>query len=224
MTSSHRTLNREIEQVRRGAARTPTPAVARPAAAAAATRPPSPTMAKRGKSAVKDTIDIDQLAKLFDLPSWDRIDELNQQHYWEQAGGAGDEDAREAAESEARDEIYAKWYDAVERVASDLFEQHGLELQPAGKWHPSTHSKTRAERRPHLMKVVPSNSWEDAAERIRETVNGDGTLGFGSLREFLDSGPYTARQAVLTHLSWIRRYPAIFGGLGVHQRYDQAWG
>jgi hypothetical protein len=179
--------------------------------------------AETTKKTVKDTIDIDQLAVLFGLPSWDSVDEMNQQHYWEQNRGITDEEEREEAEQRTRDEVYAKWYDAVERTASDLFGEHGLELQPAGDWWPSARAKTRAEERPHLMKVVPSSSWEDAAEKLRETITGEGTFGFEDLREFLRSGSYTARQTVLTHLSWIRRHPAVFGGPGPHQRYDQAW-
>ena len=60
-------------------------------------------------------------------------------------------------------------------------------------------------------------------EKIRETINGVGDFHFSSLREFLDSGPYTARQAVLGHLRSIRSYPAVYGGSGAHQMYEQHW-
>ncbi len=148
---------------------------------------------------------------------------MNSQHYWEMSRGAEDEDEQLKAEEEARDEVYGQWYDAVEHAASKLFEEHGLELQPAGKWHPSTYAKTKAERRPYDLKIVPSTSWNDAANKIRETVNGVGTFHFNNLKEFLDSGPYSARQAVLSHLGWIRDYPAVYGSSSAHQMYDHHW-
>lgn len=184
----------------------------------AAKRVSHATKAKAPKGSDKqgDKINIDQLAKLFDLPDWERIDEINQQHYWEMSRGAGDdEDAQLEAERAAQDEVYGQWYDAVESAASKLFEEHGLELDPTGK-------QGTAKRR-HDFKIVPSNSWSDAANKIRETINGVGTFHFDNLREFLDSGPYTARQAVLSHLGYVKRYPAVYGGLGAHQMYEQAW-
>ncbi len=170
-----------------------------------------------------DKINIAQIAEMFGLPDWDKIDEMNQQHYWEMSRGAEGEEAQLEAEREAQDEVFAQWYDAVESAASKLFEEHGLELKPAGKWHPSTYTKTKAERRPYDLKIVPSTSWNDAADKIRETINGVGDFHFNSLREFLDSGPYTARQAVLSHLGYIKKYPAVYGGSGAHQMYEQAW-
>jgi len=163
-----------------------------------------------------DKINIDQLAKMFVLPDWDRIDERNQQHYWEMSRGAGDdEDAQQEAEQQAQDEVYGQWYDAVESAASKLFEEHGLELDPTGK-------QGTAKRR-YDFKITPSNSWNDAADKIRETINGVGDLHFNDLKEFLHAGPYSARQAVLSHLGYIKRYPAVYGGQGAHQMYEQAW-
>jgi hypothetical protein len=184
------------------------------------TRPAHATKKTGPRDKTSDKITIDQLAKMFGLPDWDKIDVMNQQHYWEMSRGADDE---EEAETAARDEVYGQWYDAVESAASKLFEEHGLELQPAGKWHPSTYAKTKAERRPGQLKIVPSNSWSDSADKIRETVNGVGTFHFNDLREFLSSGPYTARQAVLSHLGHIKSYPAVYGGSGAHQLYERAW-
>ena len=172
--------------------------------------------ATKAKTGTADKINIDQLAKLFDLPDWERIDEMNQQSYWEMSRGAGaDEDVRMEAERAAQDEVYGQWYDAVESAAGELFKEHGLELDPTGK--------QGTKKRRYDFKIVPSNSWNDAANKIRETLNGIGTFHFDNLREFLDSGPYTARQAVLSHLGYIKRYPAVYGGLGAHQMYEQAW-
>lgn len=162
-----------------------------------------------------DKITIDQLAKLFNLPDWDRIDEMNQQNYWEMAKGADDE---EAAEQAAQTEVYNRWYDAVESTAEKLLAEHGLELLAMKHTR-----KVHANYRPHALKIIPTKSWDDAANRLRETINGVGDFHFDTLREFLDSGPYTARQAVLSHLGYIKRYPAVYGGLGANQMYEQAW-
>lgn len=97
---------------------------------------------------------------------------MNQQHYWEMSRGTEDEEAQLEAEHAAQDDVYAQWYDAVEQAASRLLEEYGLELQPAGKWHPSTYAKTKAESRPHQMKIVPSKSWDDSANRVRQTIHG----------------------------------------------------
>lgn len=173
---------------------------------------------KKRKAQLKDKITIEQLAKMFKLPDWDRIDELNQEFYWEQSKGAPDEDAAMEAERAAQDEVYTQWYDAVKHVAEKLFEEHGLELHPI-----AVKRRGVVDKRPFEFKIVPFNSWEDAADKIRETINGVGAFYFRNLREFLDSGPCTARQAVLSHLNWIRDYPAVYGGLGPHQMYEAAW-
>jgi hypothetical protein len=165
--------------------------------------------AKAGKS-TSDKITIAQLATMFGLPDWDKIDDLNEQNYWEMSRGA---ENVEEAESAARDEVFAQWYDAVERTASKLFEEHGLELEPARK----------TEKRSYDLKIVPYKSWDDAANKIRETINGVGDFHFNDLKEFLRSGPYTAKQAVLSHLGYVKRYPAVYGGQGARQMYDQAW-
>lgn len=184
--------------------------------------------AKAGKSGTKtsDKINIDQLAKMLGLPDWDKVDEMNQQHYWEMTRGGEyeDEDAQMKAEEEARDEVYGQWYDAVEHAASRLFEEHGLELQPAGKWHPATRHKTRAEARPHELKIVPSVSWDDAAEKIRRTIDGVGAVHVGgSLREFLDIEGSTPRQAVLSHLGAIKHYPEVYNSASAGQLYERHW-
>lgn len=185
----------------------------------------SPRTAKKSAHATKaatktgtgDKITIDQLAKMFGLPDWDKIDEMNQQHYWEMARGAEDEEAQMEAEQEAQGEVYRQWYDAVESAANKLFEEHGLELRG------SPLRKGKDSGRPHTLKIFPSATWNTAADKIRETINGVGDFHFDSLREFLDSGPYTAKQAVLSHLGAIRSYPAVYGGQGARQMYDSAW-
>lgn len=161
-----------------------------------------------GKGKTSTKIDVDRLVKMFGLPEWNDIDELNHHYYWEAARGAEDE---EAAEQEARDELYHKWYDAVTGVAERLFGEHDLELLPIGK-----------KDRPYEFKIVPKKDWKEAADKIRTTMGGVGYFDFSTLREFLDSGPYTAQQAVLSHLNTISDYPSVYGGSSARSMYDQA--
>jgi len=174
--------------------------------------------AKAAKAGPADKITIDQLAKLLGLPDWDSIDEKNQHHYWEMSRGGEGEDAQIEAEQQAQEEVYRQWYDAVESAAEKLFGEHGLEflaMKNVRKLHQNY--------RPHILKIIPSKSWDDAADKLRETLNGVGDFHFDSLREFLKAEASTAKQAVLVHLGSIKRYPAVYGGLGANQMYEQAW-
>lgn len=201
MKKSPRQLDHEIAQVLSSKTRTSR------ARTRVRGRPAHATKAKatkeRGKAS--DKINIDQLAALLGLPSWDRIDELNQQTYWEMAGQHDDEEAQMDAERAAQDEIYNQWYDAVERTADTLFGEHGLEIQPTGKQGTAT--------RRYDFKIVPTTSWDDAARKMRETISGVGD----------EPSTGTSRQTVLAHLGYIKRYPHVYGGLGAHQMYEQHW-
>lgn len=119
---------------------------------------------------------------------------------------------RELAAMRAADEYVAQEYEhyaaAVRVVAEAVFGEHGLVL---------TESKHGG------LKVEPEVSWNDAANQIMDTINGVGAYYFSSLREFLESGPwqrhegrpasrrYTARQAVLSHLHWMRSRSDVYG-------------
>lgn len=173
---------------------------------------------KRETKQPADKLSIEQLAKMFGLPEWDRIDEMNQQYYWESARGAETEEAQMEAEQAAQTEVYNRWYDAVESTAEKLFEKHGLGLLAMKHTR-----KVHANYRPYLLKVIPTRSWSDAADHIRETINGVGYFHFYSLNEFLNSGPYTPRQAVLAHLDYVARYPDVYGTTSAQSLYQHAW-
>jgi hypothetical protein len=173
--------------------------------------------------ALKDVVNLDELAKVFDLPT---SEDLNEN--WEYAADAGHyayeqalkdeytereaEAAREKAEQAAQDEQYHTWHNAVTGAIEDLFGAHGLSLEPRG----------RDQRWAFEYRIVPEKSWEDAAEKIMTTINGVGQFEFRDLEEFLESGPYTARQAVLTHWQWIKDYPAVYGDYSAQRRYERA--
>lgn len=208
MKKSPRQLDYEIAQALSGKSR------AAPPRTHVSGRLAHATKAKPGDKG-SDKRTIDQLAKMFDLPDWEGVDERNQHYYWEMARGAEDEDAQMAAEQEAQEEVYRKWYDAVEHVAEQLLGEHGLGLL-AMKHTRKVHKNYR----PHVLKIIPTKSWADAADKLRETINGVGDARFNTLQEFLDYGDDTPRQAVLSNLGYIRRYPEVYGRQGARQMYD----
>jgi hypothetical protein len=171
-----------------------------------------------------DITNIDTLAKLFKLPDAEKIMDLDMGsetysyvHNEALKEGASEEQAEERAqkaEEEEQDERYKKWYDAIEAISDDLFGKHGLTLVPR-KY------KKKGVKRPFDFKIVPKTSWADAANKIRETINGVGVFGFDSLKDFLDSGPYTAREAVLGHIGWINDYPEVYGDYSPSHQYDR---
>lgn len=124
-----------------------------------------------------------------------------------------DDEATMEAQQAAEAEVYGKWHGAVMRVAEDLFERHGLELVGA-------HGD---EDYPFEYRVTPSDSWPAAAEKIMQTINGVGMFQFDSLREFLRSGPWTAREAVLLHLGTIKDYPEVYGSSSPQRQYEAAF-
>lgn len=169
---------------------------------------------------ISDIIELHALAETLGLPSteetWDRLAENG--YAWEVrsqteqevlADGATQEEAEERgmqAEQEVLDEEFKKVVNAIEGVADKLFAEHGLVLTPVK----------------YGYKITPEKSWNDAATLVMDTINGVGQFEFRNLREFLDSGPYTARQAVLSHLHWIKRRPDVYGDRSAETLYYAA--
>jgi hypothetical protein len=59
--------------------------------------------------------------------------------------------------------------------------------------------------------ISPRTSWNKSADKIRALINGVGMFYFASLGEFLRSGPYTAKEAVIGHIGLIKRYSDVYG-------------
>lgn len=176
------------------------------------------------KAQRKEVVNIDQLAEMFNLPSSEEAIEHNETYIGE-AGAVAyrqaiedgeDEDKADElsmkAQEEAETEIFGHWHGGVEAAATELFEAHKLTLVPSGKG-----------RYPYQYRVEPMLSWLEAANAIRTTINGVGYFEFHSVNEFLRSGPYTSRQAVLNHLGAIRDYPAVYGTSSARSIYGRSW-
>jgi len=172
-----------------------------------------------------DITDLDELADMLDVPGpeqWGEwIAESEEVSY--EGGAAYDgaieeglteeeaEKARDAAEQQASDEIYENYANALVSTVNHFFGEHGLTVVPV---------------RPHVAipfeyRIVPEKSWSDAAEAIIDTINGVGTFHFSSLQDFMDSGPYTAKQAVLKHLHWIQARSKVYGGSSPRAYFDR---
>jgi len=157
-----------------------------------------------------DVLDLDQIASLLRVTTVDDFtsdldaSETYSIVYREAIRDGASEEEAEAKAQEAEqaelDEYVFKYMDAVVGAADKLFAEHGLVLDPVGE-----------HRHPWEYRVEPEKDWEDAADRIRETINGVGYFHFNSLDEFLESGPWTAQEAVLEHLGWIKDWPAVYG-------------
>lgn len=191
----------------------------------------------------KVTRTIDQLAELLGLPSWEEIDEINLDHYAEVASQVvkydleneaisdDEDDAYMEAERKVQDEVYSSWHGAVLYAAKYLFEAHGLDLVPNEipyEWKDGTTGThvikvSDTKQLPWEYRIEPRISWHDAADKMRETVNGVGYFHFDTLAEFLDSGPYSYREAVIDHLSYVRRWPDVYGAPSARALYERGW-
>jgi hypothetical protein len=170
-----------------------------------------------GKRSNKVKINIDQLAKMFDLPEWTTLEEYNMDNIWERGQSAVDSaleedpDLSEYSQAEIREKaeaceiecLFHAWHHAVENTVKPLFNKHGLNLVPV--------SVCGTDRTPYEYHVMPIKDWADVCLNLIETINGVGYFHFNNLTEFLNSGPCTAKEAALSHLHWICRYPEVYG-------------
>lgn len=168
-------------------------------------------------------INVDTLAAMFKLPSWDKTDECNIEYIWETGqyaysealkegkSEAEAEESREEAERIESEDMFHKWHRAVTVAVGQMFEKHGLALKP----------RRKGEAYPFEYKIVALAGWKDAADKIIDTINGVGYFHFGTVRDFISSGPYrTARQAVLHHVGWIPDHAEVYGTSSARMIYE----
>lgn len=165
------------------------------------------------------SIDVDKLAKLLGIP-WSTADDSDGEETWTWSTArdaymrdnpdASDEEA-DAAASEAEtaelDERYQKRRNAFESAASSAFEDHKLTLT----FDESTGQAT----------IDPTETWRAAARLVLDTMNGVGQFTFDSLKDFLNSGPYTPREAAISHLGWIKWRGHVYGTATPDTLYDR---
>ena len=182
-------------------------------------------MAKRTKTS--DTFTFDELCRAVGLKaSYEGMDELvefNIHYTFEQGDYAymqaiedgEDEDkaegAREEAHMEVDDEIRTAYINAaIETIENALGEHFALDL---------TEVKGR-NNEGMRWKITPLRTWRESLGYIVETINGVGLFRFDSIREFLNSGPYTEREGVLTHLHYLADYSSVYGDKSLQRTFD----
>lgn len=160
------------------------------------------TAARRPKAAPKnsDKRSLDQLATMLGIETSDDFIERAFRY--------------DPGSEEAETEAYHNYHNALMHVAENLFELHGLILAPV-------HFPRSDKRYPTEFQIAPEKSWDVAARKLLTTINGVGDISFSSLKDFLDSGPYTARQAVLSHLGYIGRYPDVYGTPNAERQFER---
>lgn len=126
-------------------------------------------------------------------------------------GGTEDEaeEAASKAEQEEQDEYCGKYIDGLVLVFEIELEKIGLDLKPL---------KKKGQEHAWEYLVGPKKTWRDAAEEIRQAVYGISGWDFGSLKGFLDSGPYTPQTAVDEHLGYVGRLAELYGDTSPKQR------
>jgi hypothetical protein len=175
-----------------------------------------------------DSPSPDEFARMFNLPSIENVEEGSFE-YISEAGQYGwkewmeehspfpeldrdkfegwADEARYAAEGRAQDEIHMKWRDAIHSVVSHFLDKIGLVTYEIGD------------------KIIPLEEWDIAAEKIRQVIDGVGYVHVGNdLKEFLDLGPWTPRQAVEGHWKTaMLSYHDVYGGTSPEQMYNRSW-
>lgn len=162
---------------------------------------------------------VEELARLWNLTEWDKIDEMNLDYFWEYAtrarqsaeeDGEEDEDKLEEISSNAeqaiRDEMFKAWSDAVVITSEKLLEKADLSLE-------------KSERGNYY--IFPNNSWRDSLKQLIEIINGIGHFHFGSVVEMLESGPYGLREAVAAHYTYLKRYHEVYGSSSPERIFEQ---
>lgn len=172
---------------------------------------------KKGSGPIKIGY-AEDLVKLFGLPELEAVE--NPDYVWEAGEAAYErvmedddadpEDAEEArfeAENNASGEVFRQWKNAIESVAESLLGNIDMELIEKDS----------------IYYATPKKDWVHTGETIREVVNGVGYFHFYSLKEFMDSGPWTPRQLVTEHFSYAaKKYPEVYGSPGAKTLYARA--
>jgi len=153
------------------------------------------------KERLNPVVDYDRIADLLGVPT---LNEMDDKYWWE---CAPDDPTSEDPHSSERDEYWSRYANGLMAVFEELCEVHDLVLDQRGK--------------EPVWVVRPKVRWKYSAKCVMETINGVGLFHFNNLPEFLDSGPYTERAAVLTHLHWLKRYPDVYGSGSIRAKLDK---
>lgn len=170
---------------------------------------PNVTVGTSRRCKLTDKMSFERICTLLGVKTTEQWDEHNADSFLYRGADAAEMSEEEimCCEADASSEAWQSYKSAVLLVAEEVFARHALTLVT------DEHERT--------FRVVPSNSWRIAADNIRMTINGVGQFEFSSLQEFLSSGPYTPRQAVLSHLGWIPSWYEVYEGGKASSRVER---
>jgi len=153
---------------------------------------------------------LDEVSELLGVETFDKWDDFyieNCDNYCQCSEELQNQGKCECGYEQGREDLFNRYTNAVDVLAESLLKEHGLKLVDTKKnWR---------------KKLVPIVSWKDAANHIRMTINGYGMFEFKSVKEFMDSGPYTAYTVVLEHLHWMKKWYLVYGGFTARYQLER---
>jgi hypothetical protein len=164
-------------------------------------------MTKKTKKILSTFIDWNEVAELLGVMTADDVlDRFAEGSTWSlvyndsiRRGMSSNDAEAEATEIDEREQAEAagRYINALHSVASMFFGYVDMDVEEKkSKWG---------------VIMSPRTSWNRSADKLRELINGVGMFHFSSLGEFLRSGPYTAKEAVIGHLNFLKRYSDVYG-------------
>lgn len=119
------------------------------------------------------------------------------------------ETAREKAEGEASDELYRSYKNACDTALERYLEHFAMAFVDNGDG---------------TIEITPTETWEKVAHEVVETINGVGYFYFSSVDEFVSTNScQDAREAVESHLHWLKDYGAVYGDRSPVRIYEGAF-
>jgi len=160
---------------------------------------------------MSDTFTFDRLCAAFGLKASrdgaiDLIDG-NFDYIMAQVDGIEDEDERTRSVEKIENEVVDAYFGAAESAIEDMAEQ----------WFRLSITKIDGD----LYRVKPMKSWEDSLTPIVETINGVGYFYFRDGKELMRSGPYTAREAVLSHMGYLNDVGSVYGEESLERKFER---
>ena len=179
------------------------------------------------KKPVSDTFTFDRLCSAFGMEAgmedYENLYERNIDYFFsiqDEAEKEARRDGKDPAEAEeigaeaaaeANDRMYGGYeaaaVGAIEKMAEEFFDLNVIEIKATPKT-------------PTTYKVKPIKSWKQSGEKIVEAINGVGYFYFQNFKDLMRSGPYTEREAVLSHLHYLADVGSIYGAVSLQRKFD----
>jgi len=179
------------------------------------------------KKPVSDTFTFDRLCSAFGLKAgmedYEDLHHNNIDYFFsiqDEAEKEARRDGKDPAEAEeigaeaaaeANDRMYGGYeaaaVGAIEKMAEEFFDLNVIEIKATPKT-------------PTTYKVKPIKSWKQSGEKIVEAINGVGYFYFQNFKDLMRSGPYTEREAVLSHLHYLADVGSIYGAVSLQRKFE----